>query len=133
MSLAYLVDTDWIIDHFNQVESITRKLEELWPAGLAISIISLAELYEGVHYSRNPAQSEAILQHFVAGVTVLPIDEKVCRIFGREQGKLRQERKAIGDFDLLIASTCLCHDLTLCTNNRRHFEMVEGLRIISQP
>ncbi len=132
MSLAYLVDTDWIIDHFNQVESITRKLEELWPAGLAISIISLAELYEGVHYSRNPAQSEAILQHFVAGVTVLPIDEKVCRIFGRERGKLRQERKAIGDFDLLIASTCLCHGLTLCTNNRRHFEMVEGLRIISQ-
>ncbi|MBI3989954.1 MAG: hypothetical protein HY347_10105 [candidate division NC10 bacterium] len=34
MSLAYLVDTDWIIDHFNQVEPITRKLEELRPAGL---------------------------------------------------------------------------------------------------
>ncbi|MBI3989955.1 MAG: type II toxin-antitoxin system VapC family toxin [candidate division NC10 bacterium] len=106
---------------------------QFWDRLLAISIISLAELYEGVHYSRNPAQSEAVLQRFLASVSVLPIDEDVCRIFGRERGKLRQEGKAIGDFDLLIASTCFCHDLTLCTNNRRHFEMVEGLRMVSQP
>ena len=31
----------------------------------------------------------------------------------------------------LDAATCLQYDLTLLTNNRRHFEMVEGLRIIS--
>src|SRR3989441_278833 len=30
------------------------------------------------------------------------------------------------DFDLLIAATCLCHGLTLCSNNRRHFEMVRA-------
>jgi hypothetical protein len=37
VSLAYLVDTDWVIDHFHGVESVSRKLEELRPAGLAIS------------------------------------------------------------------------------------------------
>ena len=49
MSLAYLIDTDWVIDHFHGIAAVTRKLEELRPAGLALSVISLAELYEGVH------------------------------------------------------------------------------------
>ena len=38
----------------------------------------------------------------------------------------------IADFDLLIGVTALQHDLTLLTNNRRHFELVGGLRIESQ-
>lgn len=130
MSPRYLLDTDWVIDHFNGIEAITRRLEELRPAGLALSVISLAELYEGVHYSRDPVRSRAVLSRFLGGVTVVPIDDGVCDLFGRERGKLRQQGRLIGDFDLLIAATCLRHDLTVCTSNRRHFEIVEGLRIV---
>jgi tRNA(fMet)-specific endonuclease VapC len=61
---TYLVDTDWIIDHLNGVAAVTARLSELWTAGLAVSIISLAELYEGVHYSRDPVRSETSLQRF---------------------------------------------------------------------
>ena len=130
VSPGALLDTDWVIDHFNGIATITRSIEELRPLGLALSVISLAELYEGVHYSRNPAQSRAVLSRFLSTVTVLPVDDVVCDIFGRERGKLRQQGTMIGDFDLLIAATCLRHDLGIGTNNRRHFEMVEGLRII---
>lgn len=133
MNPAYIIDTDWIIDHLNGIDAVTRRLDEFRPAGLAVSIVSLAELSEGVHYSRDPARSRAVLARFLAGVTVLPIDDEVCDIFGRERGKLRQQRRSIGDFDLLIAATCLRHDLTLCSNNRRHFAMVEELRIVSSP
>ena len=133
MSLAYLIDTDWIIDHFNQIEPITRKPEEMRPAGLAVSIVSLAELYEGVLHSTNPTQSEAVLLRFLRSLSVLPIDEEICKTFGHERGKLRQQGKTVGDFDLLIASTSLRHNLTLCTNNRRHFDMVDGLQIVSHP
>jgi predicted nucleic acid-binding protein len=59
------------------------------------------------------------------------IDEEICKRFGQERGKLRKEGRLIGDFDLLIAATCLCHSLTLLTNNRRHFEMIEGLQLLS--
>ena len=48
----------------------------------------------------------------------------------RERGRLRKEGKAIGDFDLLIASTCLHYDLTLLTDNIKHFGMVENLKIL---
>lgn len=131
MTVKYLIDTDWVIDHLNQVDRVVSKLKELRPQGLALSVVSLAELYEGVYYSRDPDKSRAALEAFLEDVSVLGVDEEICKIFGRERGKLRKEGKLIGDFDLLIAATCLHYGLTLLTNNRRHFELIEGLPIIS--
>lgn len=131
--MKYLIDTDWVIDHFNRVGKTTRRLKELAPQGLALSVISLAELYEGVYYSRDPIRSEIILREFlVPDLAVLGIDEEICRIFGKERGRLRRQGKNISDLDLLIASTCLRYDLILLSNNRRHFEMVEGLRVVGR-
>ena len=49
MTLQFLVDTDWVIDHLNEVDRVVEKLKELRPQGLAVSIVPLAELYEGVY------------------------------------------------------------------------------------
>jgi tRNA(fMet)-specific endonuclease VapC len=131
MKSIYLVDTDWIIDHLNGREVVTKKLKELRISGLAISIISLAELYEGVYYSKDPAMSQRILETLLEQFETVGIDEETCKIFGKERGRLRREGRIIGDFDLLIASICLNHNLTLLTNNRRHFERFDKLKIIS--
>jgi len=129
--MKYLIDTDWVIDHLSGIEKIKKKLEELAPEGLALSIVSLAELYEGAFYSRNPEKSEKTLKEFLAGISIIGIDEEICRIFGKERGRLRKKGKIIGDFDLLIASTCLHYNLMLLTNNIDHFKRVESLKIIS--
>lgn len=128
---AYLIDTDWVIDHLCGIAAVTQKLQELEPEGLAISIISLAELYEGVHYSRDPSRSMAALQQFLAGVVVFPLDEAICDLFGKERGRLRKAKRIVGDCDLFIACTAICNGVVLCTNNRRHFEMVEGVKLMS--
>ena len=130
--MKYLIDTDWIIDHFNNVIETVAKLEELASQGVAISVVSLAELYEGVYYSRDMAKSQKLLNEFLApDLNVLGIDENVCRVFGQQRGKLRKEKKLINDFDLLIASTALHYNLIVLSNNRKHFEKTEGLKIIS--
>jgi tRNA(fMet)-specific endonuclease VapC len=130
--MTYLIDTDWVIDHLNHIERVTKRLEERAPEGLALSIISLAELYEGVYYSRDPVESEAALQRFLnPELTLLGMDEETCQIFGKERGRLRAAGLMIGDCDLLIGATALRHHLTLLTNNRRHFERIEGLHIES--
>ena len=49
----------------------------------------------------------------------------------RERGPARGWETIIGDLDLLIGATALRHDLKLLTNNRSHFERVEGLTIES--
>jgi len=129
--MKYLLDTDWVINHLRRIKKVTKKLEELAPQGLALSIISVAELYEGIYRSINPAEDEESLKKFLNGVTVLGINGEICRIFGRERAKLRKEGKLIGDFDLLIASSCLRSNLTLLTNNVAHFERIKNLKIIS--
>lgn len=64
MKISYLLDTDWIIDYLNDKEPISSKIEEIRDESLCISIISLAELYEGVLNSKNPESSENLLLGF---------------------------------------------------------------------
>jgi tRNA(fMet)-specific endonuclease VapC len=130
--MKYLIDTDWVINHLKGENRVVRKLEELAPEGVAISVISLAEIYEGVYYSKDPVKSQQLLEEFLApDLNVLNVDQEICKIFGKDRGKLRQKSKIVSDFDLLIASTCLRYDLTILTNNRRHYEIVEGLNMLS--
>jgi tRNA(fMet)-specific endonuclease VapC len=127
MTPRYLVDTDWVIHYLSGHPDITVRLSEYFEQGLALSVISLAELYEGVFYSRDPENNERVLQEFLEGIAVLGIDDTVCRLFARERGRLRKVRRIIGDCDLLIGATALRHGLTVLTNNRRHFERIEGI------
>ena len=129
--MQYLVDTDWAIEYMRRRELVTSRLMELFPYGLGISIISLAEIYEGILGADDPQDDERILQEFLNGVTIIPLDEATCRIFARERSRMRAAGNLIGDLDILIGSTALRHGLTLLTNNRRHFERLQGLNIVS--
>ena len=129
--MKYLIDTDWIIDHLNGLDRVRLRLEKLASEGLAISVLSLAEVYEGVLYSRNPQESENTLEEFLPGIITLGINEEICKIFGKERGRLRKKGQIIGDIDIFIASTCLYYDLVLLTNNVSHFERIVNLNIIS--
>jgi tRNA(fMet)-specific endonuclease VapC len=131
-SLSFLIDTDWVIDHLNAVAEVTRRLKELEPQGLALSIISAAELWEGVYFSRDQKRSQMMLEAFLSGVTILNLDEEVCKRFGHLRGSMRKRGQVMGDFDLLIAATALRHNLTLLTNNRKHFAGIAGLQIQSR-
>jgi len=110
---------------------VTQRLRDVRAQGLALSIISLAELYEGVYYSRDPEESQRRLSDFLEVITLPGVDEDTCKLFGEHRGRLRASGTLIGDFDLLIGANALRHDLTIMTNNRRHFERVAGLRLES--
>ena len=130
--MRYLIDTDWVIHHLNGRPDIIQRLQALQAEGLGLAVIVLAELYEGIYYSRDPGQSEQKLNDFLESVTLVGMDEETAKIFGRERGRLRAAGMMIGDMDLLIAATALQYDLTLLTNNRNHFERIEGLRLESR-
>ena len=66
--MCYLVDTDWIIHALHGSSAVVQRLEELTDDGIGISIISTAELYQGVFYSNEPRANEALLLEFISGV-----------------------------------------------------------------
>ena len=131
MNVSYLVDTDWAIDYLNGQDRTRKRLEEIEESGLALSIISLAEVYEGIYYSKDPEGNEKALLDFLQDVTLINNDEEISRLFGKERGRLRAVGKMTSDFDLLVGITARRYGLTLLTNNRRHFENIDGLRIES--
>ena len=129
MSL-YLLDTDWIVDVLHGQESATQTLLELAPSGLALSIITYGELYEGAYYSRDPEPALAGLHTFLEGKEILSLTLAVMERFALVRGKLpRNLKEQIGDMDLLIGATALEHDLTLLTRNLKDFQHIPDLKL----
>ena len=111
-------------------QSATQTVAELSDAGVAISLISYGELYEGAYHARNQAASLGELQQFLRGKALIPLTPEIRETFGIVRGGLsRQIRRQIGDMDLLIAVTALTHDLTLLTRNLRDFEHIPDLKL----
>ena len=129
--MSFLVDTSVIISYLRRDQRIIDDLRSRRREGLAVSAISVGELYEGVFLALPPhaTEAEGILAGFLREVSVLAIDEEIGRIFGRERARLRQAGRPMNDLDLLIASTALHHDLTLLTSDR-DFERLGNLRTI---
>ena len=111
--MKYLVDSDWIIQHFRGNARVAHRIEELIPEGIGISVVSMGELYEGVYRSSDPTDSEAALQLILSEIDVVNMDDEICRIYGQERGRLRVKNARIGDNDPWIGATAIRHDLTL--------------------
>lgn len=51
-----------------------------------------------------------------------------ARISAELYSTLRQSGKIVDDIDLLIAGIAIDNDLTLVTNNEKHFNRIPGLK-----
>ena len=127
--MTYLLDTDWLIDYLGGREEARAVVDPLLPTGVAISVITYAEFYEGVAASPRREERLEKLDDFVAGVELLGLDLTTARIFGERRAQLRAQGLLIDNFDLLIAATALRFDLTLVTRNVSDFGRIEGLQI----
>lgn len=129
MSL-YLVDTDWIVDALHGYPAAIQTLVDLAPQGLAVSLVSYGELYEGAYYARDSQVALEGLRDFLRGKELLPLTTTIMQRFAVVRGQLpRQLRRQIGDMDLLIGATALTHDLTLLTRNHRDFKRIPDVKL----
>lgn len=130
---AYLIDTDRIIDVLHGDRNTGQLLVDLELDGVAISLITYGELYEGVHYGPDREDALIGLQDFLSDKEIVSLSTEIMERFAIIRGQLnRHDRRQIGDMDLLIAATAVHHDLTLVTRNRRHFQLVPGLRLFDE-
>ena len=73
--MQHLVDTDWVISHLRGYAPVVRRLDSLLPAGVGMSIISLAELYDGILRSPEPDSDERALRDLIAaGIDIVDAD-----------------------------------------------------------
>lgn len=128
--MQYLLDTTWAVEYLRGRPAFVVAVDERRARGLALSFVTLAELFSGVARSTD-AKAEKMLRRFLRGVRLVGVDEGICRIWGEEDARLSRGGERIGDLDLFVAATALARDLTVCTQNRKHFERVRNLKIES--
>src|SRR5579885_2812537 len=100
----YLLDTDVVVSYLNGRAAEVALLQHLLPDGLALSVVSYGELYEGIFFGRDPARQLAGFRHFLHGVRVLDVNRRVARQFGQIRGTLRQQGQLLPAPDLLIGA-----------------------------
>ena len=130
---TYLLDTGWIVRHLRGQQAYTESIARLASDGLAMSIISVAELQEGVVLAKDRDRAAQSLATFLTSVAVLPVEEETCRLFGELSAKLHNKGNHPGDFDTLIAATALQHRLTVLTTDADDFSRFEELTIVTVP
>lgn len=127
--MSYLVDTDWLIDAIRGIPAAVDLLAGLRDDGLAVSIVSYGEVFEGAVGAPNPEAELARFRRFLDGLALLELDDAIMERFAFLRGGLRRRGQLIPDLDLLIAATAMHHDLTLLTRNARHFVRINGLNL----
>ncbi len=127
--MRYLVDSDYVADWLKGRPEAVTVLSTLAPEGLAISLITYGEIYEGIFYGSNPQKHEHGFRQFLRQADVLPFTKPIMKRFAHVRGRLRQTGSIIGQADILIAATALHHNLTIVTRNVRHFARIPNLRL----
>lgn len=125
--MTYLVDSDWVVDFLKGRPPAVALLASLFSQGLAISIVSYAEVYEGIYYGHDRAHYEGVYREFLRGVRVLGINQATARRFAVIRGLLRSGGQLIPEPDVFIAATAIQHGLTLVTRNRKDFARIPEL------
>jgi predicted nucleic acid-binding protein len=129
--MSYLIDSDWVIDQLAAEPAAVQLLAQLAPAGIAISVISLMEVLEGVLRSADPRQQRADLNTFLTNVPVLPFSEAVAERCAQVRDALRRQNRRVNSraVDLMIAATALEYGLTLVTRNTSDYRDIPGLTL----
>ena len=129
--MPYLIDSDILIDHLATVKEANQLLERLAPEGIAISIITYMEAYQGI--SRSPQQRNAHekFQAFLTTVPILPFSLLVAERCAKLREQLKREGKRVNAraLDLLNAAIALESNLIMVTRNREDYADVPDLSI----
>ena len=127
--MAYLIDTDIIIFALRKDKSVLIKFEKNKNIPISISMITYAELIFGAKRSQNEQQNMIKVRHIRELYPIEDLNEGVMEVFADIKAKMFNNGIRIEDMDLLIAATAIYNDLTLVTNNVKHFEKIPYLKL----
>jgi len=89
------------------------------------------ELYNGAYKSQRATSNRAKKRTLESSLEILPVGQEMVEIFGIEKVKLERRGTPLEDFDLVLGCCALAHNLTLVTNNLKHFKKIEGLKMVN--
>jgi tRNA(fMet)-specific endonuclease VapC len=102
---------------------------------VVLSYVTIGELYFWAERRKWGAERVRLLEEKIRETTVVRYDLEVCRTYARLKQGLRTpsgSHRVMGDNDLWLAACAVRHGIPLITHNRRHFEDIPSLKIVTE-
>jgi tRNA(fMet)-specific endonuclease VapC len=125
----FLLDTDTVIYNLKGNANVQKNLRQHINDSIKISVITLMELYYGARKSQKVFVNLAKIKILEQSIETIPVGLESTEIFGLLKAQLEISGNRLDDFDLIIASCAMAHNLTLVTNNTKHFKRIDGLKL----
>ena len=127
--LRYLLDTNIVIYVLKQRPIEVLATFNVNASRMAISSITLAELFHGAEKSSRVSENMAAIEDFCSRLEVVPYGPKAAQHYGAIRAALEKLGQPIGVNDLHIAAHARSEGLVLVTNNTGEFERVPALEV----
>lgn len=130
--MAIILDADVIIRGEKGTFDLKAWLESRPDEVFEVAAITVAELWHGVERASlaHKARRQQYLQRVLAPLPIVPYTEQTAGEHARIWAQLEAAGKMIGAYDLIVAATALERGSEVATFNKRHFEVVPGLKVI---
>jgi tRNA(fMet)-specific endonuclease VapC len=98
----------------------------------ALSFATVGELLTWSKYKGWGPAKIAELERRIGLTGVVPYDVALCQTYAELNAQILKAGKPIGDNDLWIAATAIRHSIPLISHNRKHYDEIPGLVLISE-
>ena len=127
--MSFLLDTNICSAHLRRPSGLAHRFMQ-HTGRLFLPSVVLGELYAWAFKRPDPSPLLHLVDdELLRDVDVLDYDSSCAYEFGNLRGLMLREGVVVFEIDLMIASVALVHDLTLVTNNTKHFRQIPGLRL----
>jgi tRNA(fMet)-specific endonuclease VapC len=126
-----VVDTDVASYIFNWHPSAQRYVDALQESEWILSFMSVAEMRMGAISAGWGIRRRALLEQFIERFGVVYADDNLCTSWAALRAEARAAGRPLSPQDAWIAATALGLDAPLASNNRRDFEHIQKLRLLS--
>ena len=99
--------------------------------GLSVFVACELEAGAGAAAAAHPGRERTRVREFLNAFTVVFPDDRFAATCGALLARMQPRGRTIGIMDLLIASTAIIDRAPLLTSNRRHFDAVPDLTVLS--
>ena len=124
----YCLDTNVLIDFLKGREPGASAVEKVVKEGECyVTSTTVYELLFGVARARKEIGEGALL----GIMSVLPFDGNAAKRAAELHAELISRNQDIGIKDVFIASCCLEQGMPILTSNKRHFDRIPGLKVIT--
>ena len=126
------IDTSFIIDLFRGQSFAKSEMAKLEANDEIVSVASptIMELISNATLNENKKEKEEIIK-FLSSVIILNLEKESAILSGEIEAHLMLAGETIGIVDIMIGAIAKHNNETLITRNKKHFEKIPGLKVIS--